>query len=285
MAVSLTQLLLDAPAMDSVRELRSRGILQGPVLRHGTLVGGDEIRFTHHLLHDYAIARSLIPGTPMPFCDFAVSDPFLPVFYRQSFLFALEEIWDGPNGREGFWESALRLEGVAKLHGLTRILAPVLAARRVETLPDLQPLLAAVGSATNAGSPGHKALLHLASALQDVDPDLIRTGAAGWCAFVEQLTGLLPAKPFIEWPLVHILARLNAVNIANDPSQRLALSAAGRRLLAHHVSRNVAEERQYPGRTAIETICRTFTTAPAESERALLSLLAPARLAQFPHST
>jgi hypothetical protein len=283
MTVSLNQLIPDVQALDSVSELRSRGILQAPVLRHGTLVGGDEIRFTHHLLHDYAIARCLIPEPPAPFYDFAARDPFLPVFYRQSFLFALEEIWDGPNGREGFWESALRLEGTAKMYGLTRILAPVIAARRVETLPDLQPLLAAAGSAGDIGSPGQKALLHLASALQDVGADLIRTGAAGWCAFVEQLAGQLPAKPFTEWPLVHILARLNAVNAANDAPQRLALNVAGRRLLAHHVSQNVAKERQYPGRTAIETICRTFTTAPAESEHALLSLLAPERLEKFPH--
>jgi len=282
MAVSLSQLLLDAPALDSVSELRSRGILQAPVLRHGTPVGGDEIRFTHHLLHDYAIARCLIPEPPARFCDFAVSEPFLPVFYRQSFLFALEEIWDGPNGREGFWESALRLEGVTKLHGLTRILAPVLAARRVETLPDLQPLLAAVRSASNTGSPGHKALLHLASALQDVDPGLIRTGAAGWCEFVEQLAGQLPTKPFIEWPLVHILARLNAVSAGTDAAQRLALNVAGRRLLAHHVSQDVTKGRRYAGRTAIETVCRTFTTAPPESEHALLSLLAKERLGEFP---
>ena len=265
-------------------ELRGRGILEPPVLRQGTQVGGDEIRFTHHLLHDYAVTRSLIPETPRTFCDFASEKPLLPILYRQSFLFALEELWDGPRGRDGFWEAALLLESVPNLHGLTRILAPVLAARRVEVLSDLEPLLTAVNSANDTNSPAYKALLHLASGLQDARDDAIRNGATGWCAFAEQLAGLLLVKPFIEWPLVHILARLNAVSVANDPSQRRALNVAGRLLLAHHVSQEVAKERQYPGRIAIETTCRTFASAPTESEEALLSLLAQARLAHFPHS-
>ena len=92
----------------------------------------DEIRFTHHLLHDYAIAQSLIPKSPQLFCDYAIRQALLPIFYRQSFLFALEELWDVDEHRAAFWESALRLEGAQKLHGLARILAPIIAARRVE---------------------------------------------------------------------------------------------------------------------------------------------------------
>ena len=266
MTVSLKGLSLGAPERNAVRELRSRGLLQAPVVRLGTSVGGDEIRFTHHLLHDYAVARSLIPETPGPFCDFAVREPLLTVFYRQSFLFALEELWDGPNGREGFWEAALRLEGDDKMHALARILAPVLAARRLETLSDLQALLTAVGSTTNSGSPSHKALLHLASGLQDAGEDAIRTGAAGWSGFVEALSNLLATKPFVEWPLVQILARLNAVKAGSEPAPRLELNAAGRRLLCYHIAQKVSKERQYPARIAIETVCRTFTAAPARAK-------------------
>lgn len=60
--------------------------------QHGNRLGDEDIRFSHHLLHDYAIARSLIPVTPSRFVDFAVREPLLPVFYRQSFMFALEEL-------------------------------------------------------------------------------------------------------------------------------------------------------------------------------------------------
>ena len=49
------------------------------------------------------------------------------------------------------------------------------------------------------------------------------------------------------------------------------------------MKQQVLKERQYPARIAIETVCRTFDTAPAESEHALLALMAPERLADFPH--
>ncbi len=283
LAVSRKQLSLSASERASVDELRSRGILNSPGLRRQTQVGGDEIRFTHHLLHDYAIARCLIPETPDPFYDFVLQDHLLPTFYRQSFLFALEQIWDAPDERSGFWQVALRLEGAPQLRSMTRILAPLLAARRVEALADLRPLLTALGSATGIDDPAHRALRHLASGLQDVEPEIIRTGAGAWGAFARELAKCLPSDFLTEAPLVHILARLNAVGGVNDASPCRAVNAAARDLTAHHVSKGVGKGRPYAALVAIELLYRTFHVAPPESEHALLSLLAPERLVQFPH--
>ena len=283
MALSTKELSLGAAERTAIHELRSRGILQAPLLKYGTRVGEEDIRFSHHLLHDYAIARSVIPTIPERFADFAIREPLLPVFYRQSFMFALEELWDASAGPDGFWSCALKLEGVAQLHGIARILAPILAARRVESLADLEPLLNAVASATDADSPAQKALRHLASGLQDADPDSIRTGAGAWCAFAERLASFLLPHPIVEGPLVQILARLNEVSGARDVIERLALNVAGRGLLAHHVAKDVARGWRYAALTAIDTVCQTFGAASVESEEALLSLLTPQRLAQFPH--
>src|SRR5207253_368222 len=81
MALSTTQLLLATSELAALRELKSRGILQSPILRYGTSVQSDLIRFTHHLLHDYAIARTYIPTDGSRFVDFAIREPLLPVFY------------------------------------------------------------------------------------------------------------------------------------------------------------------------------------------------------------
>ena len=148
MALTVQEVSLGASELDALDELRSRGILRSPVLRHGAAVGEDELRFFHHLLHDYAIARAVIPAGSSRFAEFAVREPLLPIFYRQSFMFALEELWDGPDGRDGYWACALKMESIAQLHGITRILAPILAARRVDTSADLNPLFAAVQGAT-----------------------------------------------------------------------------------------------------------------------------------------
>ncbi len=283
MALSTQEVSLAESELDATDELRSRGIFQSPVLRHGSPAGEDELRFSHHLLHDYAVARSLIPAGAERFAKFAVHEPLLPIFYRPSFLFALEELWDGPDGRHGFWTCALKMESFAQLHGITRILAPILAARRVDTFADLNPLLAAVQGATSEDSPAEKALRHMASGLQDVDDAAIRAGAGTWCAFAAKLSALLPGRPSLETPLVHILARLNGVGGAFDTDQLRDLNSAARGVLGHHVLKDVSMGWRYAASTAIETICRTFKVAIPESEAALGSLLTPQRLAHFPH--
>jgi len=283
MAVSLKELDMGSQELSSIDELRSRGILQAPSRLHGTQVGADEIRFTHHLLHDYGIARSLIPESQISFCDFTIHHSLLPIFYRQSFLFALEELWDSDPTREAYWQSALRLEEVPSLNGITRILAPILAARRIESLADLKVLLAAIRPDGNSDAPEQRALRHLASGLHDAHDCTIRAGAAGWCAFAEELGKLLADNPPIEAPLAHILARLNTAGGVSGVEQSVASNAAARSLLANHVAKPVGKGWRYSALVAIETVCRTFKNTPKESEDALLTLLTPERVKLFPH--
>lgn len=283
MALSMQEVSLGMPERDAVTELRSRGILQSPALKHGSTVGGGELRFSHHLLHDYAVARSLIPDTAAPFSAFAIRHPLLPIFYRQSFLLALEELWDGQDGRAGFWETALKLESVASLHGVSRNLAPILAGRRVDTPGDLQALTDAVAASTSEDSPAEKALRHMASGLQDVADASLRAGAGAWCGFAAKLATMLPGRASLETPLVHIIARLNAVSAAFADGPLRGLNAAASGLLAHHVAKEVPRGWRYAGLTASETLCRTFRLAPAETEAAFCTMLSPERLAAFPH--
>ena len=282
MAVSMQEVSLGVPERDAVTELRSRGILQSPALKHGSPVGGGDLRFSHHLLHDYAVARSLIPDTAAGFLAFAIRNPLLPIFYRQSFQLALEELWDGRDGPEGFWETALRLEAVASLHGVSRNLAPLLAGRRVDAPSDLQPLADAVAVSTNEDSPAEKALRHMASGLQDVADDSLRAGAGAWCDFANKLATLLPGRDSLETPLVHIIARLNAVSAGFADGPLRDLHAAARGLLAHHVAKEVPRGWRYAGLTASETLCRTFHLAPVETDAAFCAMLSPERLAAFP---
>src|SRR5205823_4327745 len=58
---------------------------------------------------------------------------------------------------------------------------------------------------------------------------------------------------------------------------------AARVLLKAHIAKPLSQTWRYAANVAIETICRTFAIAPSDSEAALLALMAPTRLAQFPH--
>lgn len=282
MTLSTQEVTLDADGLDSINELRSRGILQSPILQHGSPTGEDQLRFSHHLLHDYAIARSLIPPNSARFSAFTSQNALLPVFYRQSFIFALEELWDGPDGRDGFWRCALELESISKLHGISRILAPMLAARRVDIPDDLSLLLSEVLAANKEDTPSGKALRHLAAGVQDADAETVRAGAVAWCDFVARLSENLSTHPWVETPLVHILARLNTLLDAFTSSELLALNVTARGILANHVAKPVANGWRYSALTAIETLCRSFKTAIPESDAALLALLTPQRLVEFP---
>lgn len=93
---------------------------------------------------------------------------------------------------------------------------------------------------------------------------------------------LLPSIHTLENPIVHVVAKLNSVGAISDQTQQLALNAAARGLLDHHVSKDVSKGWRYAALTGIETVCKTFDLAPTESERALISLVTPQRLAHFP---
>lgn len=283
MRLSIKELNLGSTERDSIHELRGRGILLAPHLKQGMRIGEETIGFSHHLLHDYAIARSLIPAIPERFTRFAIAEPLLPVFYRQSFMFALEELWDGIAGPEGFWACALELEGVKRLHGISRILAPILAARRAEVFADLEPLIVAIAASQEATSPACGALRHLAAGLQDASAEAVKTGLSAWCSFAAQLASHLVTHPFIEGPLVLILARLVKISESIAYGDRRAMNNAGKSLLSHYLKKDYGKGWRYAASTAMEVVCRTFDVSPKTSEEVLLSALDPHRIQQLPH--
>lgn len=281
MIVSKKDLSLDVEQVLAINDLRSIGILQSPRVRNSMLVGDEEIRFAHHLLYDYAIARTLIPTTEAQFCSFVINGPLLPIYFRQSFRFALEELWDADDTRTSFWASAFRLEEVPNLNGITRLLAPSLAASRVLTQDELEPLAVRLEADSDSQSPGWKALYHLTSGLHDTDPTVIRAAAAGWSTFVRTLSGFLPHRPQAEGALIQMLGRLVSVGLPSNTGHRLSINAAGRALLAYQLSKETPQRRPN-SRTVIEVLCRTFNDARKETEISLMALLTEERLLTFP---
>lgn len=66
-------------------------------------------------------------------------------------------------------------------------------------------------------------------------------------------------------------------------NNRKSLNTAGRALLRSHVSKPVSQGWRYSAKTAIDTICKTYSAAAGESASALLELMTTERLTQFPH--
>lgn len=283
MVVSKTELPLTVDDIRVIRSLRARGVLQSAPLHSSGTVPDDEIRFAHHLLHDYAVARTLIPGNPEAFFQFASGHPLLPVFYRQSFLFGLENIWDADATRKQYWQAALAMEHLVHPHGLARILGPALAARRIEHFSDVEPLLALLADSASRDEFVLNGILHLATGVEDTSPSLLQSASGVWAPFCQRLGGFLASVPRLENALITLLRTLNEKVSFSEQVEQVSMNEAARDLLAYHLKRPIAEGGRWRARVAIEVLCRTYAQCSTESEAALRSLLTKERLVQFPY--
>lgn len=201
---------------EAIEDLRKRGVLAAPLLRFGTQVGsGDDwLQFRHHLLFDYAIARTLVPRTPEGVVQFAAAEPLFPIFFRPSFLFALEELWDSDpdEGHPSLWNAALQLERTGGVHEITKLIAPRLAARRASAEADLQPVLEAVAAHPEQDSPERRLIHHVVVGLLDTDASLVRRAGGVWSWFAERMSELMERDGVdLEASLIYLLNKLNEV--------------------------------------------------------------------------
>lgn len=202
---------------DAIEDLRKRGVLAAPLTRFGTTVGGgdDLLQFRHHLLYDYAIARTLVPRSSEGLVQFAASEPLFPISFRPSFLFAFEELWDSApdESRPSFWNAALQLERMAGVHEITKLVAPRLAVRRATCEADLQPVLEAVAAQPEKDSPERRLIHHVVVGLLDTDPSLVRRAGVVWSRFAERMSELMERDGVdLEASLIHLLNKLNEIH-------------------------------------------------------------------------
>ncbi|MBL9146684.1 MAG: hypothetical protein JNM99_23580 [Verrucomicrobiaceae bacterium] len=283
MSLSIKELAFNSAQRDAVNDLRSRGILQGPAIKHGARVGDEAIRFSHHLLHDYVIAKALIPLVAEPFVAFAEREPLAPILYLSSFRMALHEMWDaGPNALD-FWNACIRMQESPQLRSITRIQGPLVAAHRVTAQTDVAPLLSAMSQSRPDIRSVIKTALHLSTGLADVSSESIRNASPVWCNYARKLGAMLSEHPSLESPILFLLVRLLDVEAAQQEPDRQNLNEAGRHLLSHHLTKPVNRGWRYVAATATRAICRTFDCQRVESERMLLAIMATERVALFPH--
>lgn len=286
MSVSAKGISTEQEFLDAVAALRHTGILASPHLCYGALTGADDIRFAHHILHDYAIARALIPETPRELCEFVKKDRTLPILYRQSYLYALEELWDNPHGtrREGFWRAVIELEADDTVPAVTRIAGPALAARLATSCEDLAPLRECLRVSNKHDDAAARALRHLVMGLEDVPAEYADTRQRVWSAFARALSQILhDGNSVIQWPLAQLVALL-MMQGAPDADMADALNTAGRAVLQVYLAgRNPARWHDTRLSAGVAAVSRTFAVAPRETREVLLALLAPERMAAFPH--
>lgn len=277
----LSTMDLEEAEVSALRELASAGIVSGidPQNEHYMLSGS--ARFVHHIFQDFAIAKTLLPPDVEALAQMLGRHPLLPLVNLRSYMFSLEQLWESDSSREDFWMVAVQMQSHPALHGISRIVAPTLAAKRVENTSDLEPLLSLLLNDFNKREANIKTMMQLTSGLADVEDSEVASHGDAWSEFAAQLSLKLTDISDVEAPLVHILARLNP--LACSAKADHWRNSAGIALLQLHLSRPVNRGWTYAAIVAIECVCRTFGIAPAESESCLLGLMAPDRLKDTPH--
>ncbi len=268
----------------AVSDLRRLGILAQPPAEFGVSRAVEVLRFSHHLLHDYAVSRYLVPKLPAELRTFLIENPDFAVYYPLSYGFALEEVWLAPS-RSDYWNLLVRLAGPGRpgVRPTVRVQGPTVAVRRATQEEDIAPLTRHVCRTNGAESETVvRVLLDLAWALADAGEPAARRGATAWCRLTQVVSEQLSRGSAWERPCVRLLECLAPVEQHLAADQRLALNQAGRHLLDHHLSLPVREGWRMAVATACEIITKTASIAPEESEAALRGMISADRLAQFP---
>ncbi|MFN8164539.1 MAG: hypothetical protein U0R26_12095, partial [Solirubrobacterales bacterium] len=237
--------------------------------------------FSHHVLFDYAVERSLLRGGERRLAKAILERPDLLLFARPSFDLHFRHLWEVDPSRRRFWEAAIGLAASEGVPQIGRIVAAVIASEMTTDLDDLQPLLEELDAAGENTEAAEEVLRHLIGAVVGSEQQPIWRGEAErttWAAFAEALAGQ-QGRPAIAFPLRLLVSELvkGIERLGGDDLARLGRAA--RTVLADALDREVANR----GLTwpAVEAVAATYASEPNASRALLGRILEPQRLERF----
>lgn len=253
------------------------GLAELHILEPGAYEGGS-LRFSHHLLHDYAVARLLFRSVNKEaLAQQLVSRPELAIYARQSLLLHFDFLWDSNPTRNLFWHTAAELV-IPALPLIARIIATEKAVQRVRTPKDFSPLIALRLSGKDSDASDVLMKYVVSEYLDVTDEDALAESAAAWSQLALHLMRQLPE---CFWQ-VHLLLHKLSDAPSLDTAGRRLINEAGRLLAKDRLALPKPDERFGPAFiTALKTICRTAAEFPSESEKVLRPLLTAENAARF----
>jgi hypothetical protein len=239
------------------------------------------VAFAHHVLFDYAVARLLFRGPSRPILDRTAALPELLLIVRPSYELHLRYVWEQDATRREFWRLVLDMAATDGIPQIGKIVGPGVAAKRISSLVDCQPLLDVL-------RPGDAQFDIAMATLQHLIGSRLAEGPVGetlippsqrpvWCQIASALSGDL--VPPIAYAVKNIL-----MAVCNAPEDLTAdecadAGSAARRL--HDWLFAVESQDTHLLRMAIEAVARTFSSDPDDADRALRRLIEPERIAAF----
>jgi hypothetical protein len=228
-----------------------------------------ELRFSHHLLHDYAVSRLFFrPLPPEDMVATLAKRPELSVYARQSLLLHFDHLWEVEKSRQIFWSASLIFLR-SSLPLVARILTTECVVRNVSQWSDFSPLISRLAS----GDVAAEAMLrYVVSGYLDLDDtDQQNRVAPAWVALAGHIAEHLPQY---HWQVHLLLVKLVPDSARAGKSEAIGLNRAASLLARILSSKATREEKTGPEfLTALRVVCQTAHADPAETEAILHPLL------------
>jgi hypothetical protein len=258
-----------------LHQLLRQGVLSQFASATSLRTHGDWLAFSHHVLFDYAVARTLLRGSANAFVDRLTDSPESVLVIRPSLSLHFEYLWLDDPTRSEFWSTARALLRSAEIPTIGKLVASEVATESANSLADLQPLL----DALRAPGPDEREsvgimIAHVVGSLLASRKDFADEKNLIWYQWAEQVSA--PTSHAVVSPLASLLGHwLPLIARMADPQKRLIGAIAGRLILFAEANSR-ARRRVYP--VAIAAACRTLASGPDEGRRGVEMLLRPGSL-------
>ncbi len=150
----------------------------------------DTLKFEHHVLFDYAVARLLLRGPVDKLVERIESDPDLTIVIRPSIVLHFQYLWIADPEREPFWKATFATIASDRLPEIAKLVGPSVAAELGTSVGDFEILRSTTRAAEEQQvSVAERAVVHLMGALLAKNPDeLLGTNTGPWCGLLEALS-------------------------------------------------------------------------------------------------
>jgi hypothetical protein len=274
--------IASAEASPALQELLSANVIAEAEMPSGA-VEHEILAFSHHVLFDYAVDRSLLRGTADRLAAALATDPDLILFARPSFDLHYRHLWESDSSRARFWETCLATATTDGVPGIARIIGPTVAAELLGLTADAEPLLSALGAVeSERRASAEQMLRHLIGAAVGSDPSAtMRSEEArvAWTGLAAELARLGLDNRVIAFSLNQLIAELSKNASALEEAEVAALGEACRALLGHALDQEHSERAlTWNG---ISAVVATYSSDPGASRELLARILDPERMTRF----
>ena len=180
---------------EAIHQLMSQGVLSQAVSPRGPRSASDSIAFSHHVLFDYAVARTLLRDEPDDLARRLSQTPGLVLLIRPSLSLHFQHLWLDDAERVSFWREALGLLRVGGVPRVGQLVGPEVAANSARSLEDLRPLMEGLQD-HNSGrrEAAEKAVEHVVGAPLASGLALVGDNGGPWADWAEQLSSGLTRR-------------------------------------------------------------------------------------------